>query len=216
MQQDNIPGPQPQNPYTIDYLNQIAPKQKKPLFDKTMMMVFGVLILAIVAFFGMMIFSSTRGDSDSDTLLRVYLKVQKTNELATKYQSRIQNSDLSAINSGLAITLSSDGAKLKSILDSKGVAIPEVEKNKTPPKIITEVNKDIEELDKTLDDAFLNAVLDRTYAREMSYNLDVINSLLKRVESSTKSSESKEAVVEIIKNLEISSEQFGKYSQSDR
>ena len=92
----------------------------------------------------------------------------------------------------------------------------QIEKNKTPPKIITEVNKDIEELDNTLDDAFLNAVLDRTYAREMSYNLDVINSLLKRVESSTKSSESKEAVGEIIKNLEISSEQFGKYSQSDR
>ncbi len=216
MQQDNNPNQQPQNPYTIDYLNQIAPKQKQPLFDKTMMIVFGVLAFAIVAFVGMMVFSSARGDSNSETLLRAYFKVQKTNELATKYQGRLQNSDLRAINSGLATTLSSDETKLKTLLDSSKIEIPKAEKNKTPPKIISQVDRDIAELDKILDDAFLNAVLDRTYAREMSYNLDVINSLLKRVESSTRSESSKTTVGEIIKSLDISSGQFREYSQSDK
>lgn len=216
MQQDNNPNQQSQNPYTIDYLNQIAPKQKQPLFDKTMVIIFGVLIFAIVAFVGMMMFSSVRSDSNSDTLLRVYLKVQKTNELATKYQARLQNSDLRAINSGLATTLASDEAKLKSLLDSGNIEIPKVEKNKTPPRIVAQVDKDIEDLDKTLDDAFLNAVLDRTYAREMSYSLDVINSLMKRVESSTRSSDAKTAVGEIIKSLDVSSGQFKEYSQSDK
>jgi hypothetical protein len=89
-------------------------------------------------------------------------------------------------------------------------------KNKTPPKIIAQVNKGAEELDKTLDDAFLNAVLDRTYAREMSYNLDVINSLMKRVESSARSSDSKASLNEIIKSLDVSSNQFREYSQSDK
>lgn len=216
MQQDNNPNQQPQNPYTIDYLNQIAPKQKQPLFDKTMIIVFGVLAFAIVAFVGMMVFSSARGDSNSETLLRAYFKVQKTNELATKYQGRLQNSDLRAINSGLATTLSSDETKLKTLLDSSKIEIPKAEKNKTPPKIISQVDRDIAELDKILDDAFLNAVLDRTYAREMSYNLDVINSLLKRVESSTRSESSKTTVGEIIKSLDISSGQFREYSQSDK
>lgn len=216
MQQDNNPNQQPQNPYTIDYLNQIAPKHKQPLFDKTMMIIFGVLAFAIVAFVGMMVFSSARGDSNSETLLRAYFKVQKTNELATKYQGRLQNSDLRAINSGLATTLSSDETKLKTLLDSSKIEIPKAEKNKTPPKIISQVDGDIAELDKTLDDAFLNAVLDRTYAREMSYNLDVINSLLKRVESSTRSESSKTTVGEIIKSLDISSGQFREYSQSDK
>ena len=216
MQQDNNPDQRSQNPYTIDYLNQIAPKQKQPLFDKTMVIIFGALIFAVVVFAGLMMFSSLNENPNSEPLLRVYLKVQKTNELATKYQGRLQNSDLRAINSGLATTLASDGAKLKSLLGSNKIEIPKAEKNKTPPKIIAQVNKDAEELDKTLDDAFLNAVLDRTYAREMSYNLDVINSLMKRVESSARSSDSKDSLIEIIKSLDVSSNQFREYSQSDK
>ena len=216
MQQDNNPDQRSQNPYTIDYLNQIAPKQKQPLFDKTMVIIFGALIFAVVVFAGLMMFSSLNENPNSEPLLRVYLKVQKTNELATKYQGRLQNSDLRAINSGLATTLASDGAKLKSLLGSNKIEIPKAEKNKTTPKIIAQVNKDAEELDKTLDDAFLNAVLDRTYAREMSYNLDVINSLMKRVESSARSSDSKASLNEIIKSLDVSSNQFREYSQSDK
>ena len=216
MQQDNNPDQRSQNPYTIDYLNQIAPKQKQPLFDKTMVIIFGALIFAVVVFAGLMMFSSLNENPNSEPLLRVYLKVQKTNELATKYQGRLQNSDLRAINSGLATTLASDGAKLKSLLGSNKIEIPKAEKNKTPPKIIAQVNKDAEEQDKTLDDAFLNAVLDRTYAREMSYNLDVINSLMKRVESSARSSDSKASLNEIIKSLDVSSNQFREYSQSDK
>ncbi len=216
MQQDNNPDQRSQNPYTIDYLNQIAPKQKQPLFDKTMVIIFGALIFAVVVFAGLMMFSSLNENPNSEPLLRVYLKVQKTNELATKYQGRLQNSDLRAINSGLATTLASDGAKLKSLLGSNKIEIPKAEKNNTPPKIIAQVNKDAEELDKTLDDAFLNAVLDRTYAREMSYNLDVINSLMKRVESSARSSDSKASLNEIIKSLDVSSNQFREYSQSDK
>ena len=216
MQQDNNPDQRSQNPYTIDYLNQIAPKQKQPLFDKTMVIIFGALIFAVVVFAGLMMFSSLNENPNSEPLLRVYLKVQKTNELATKYQGRLQNSDLRAINSGLATTLASDGAKLKSLLGSNKIEIPKAEKHNTPPKIIAQVNKDAEELDKTLDDAFLNAVLDRTYAREMSYNLDVINSLMKRVESSARSSDSKASLNEIIKSLDVSSNQFREYSQSDK
>jgi hypothetical protein len=128
MQQDNNPDQRSQNPYTIDYLNQIAPKQKQPLFDKTMVIIFGALIFAVVVFAGLMMFSSLNENPNSEPLLRVYLKVQKTNELATKYQGRLQNSDLRAINSGLATTLASDGAKLKSLLGSNKIEIPKAEK----------------------------------------------------------------------------------------
>ena len=75
MQQDNNPDQRSQNPYTIDYLNQIAPKQKQPLFDKTMVIIFGALIFAVVVFAGLMMFSSLNENPNSEPLLRVYLKV---------------------------------------------------------------------------------------------------------------------------------------------
>ena len=38
-----------QNPYTIDYLNQIAPKKSSSFFDKRMKILAGVLAIALIA-----------------------------------------------------------------------------------------------------------------------------------------------------------------------
>lgn len=90
------------------------------------------------------------------------------------------------------------------------------EKEKAASKIVAEVDKEAEELDSTLDDAFLNAVLDRIYTREMNYRLGVINSSIKGVKAKTKSKSTIEALDNISQNLETSMQQFSDYSQSDK
>ena len=204
-----------QNPYTIDYLNQIAPKKSSSFFDKQMKILVGVLAIALIAGVWMLL-SSGGSESSNQSLLRTYLRIQKTNDISKSYQNKIKNSDLSAINSGLSVSLSSDEAKLKSQLESAGVKIPSTEKEKAASKIVAEVDKEAEELDSTLDDAFLNAVLDRTYTREMNYRLGVLNSSIKGVKAKTKSKSTIEALDNISQNLETSMQQFSDYSQSDK
>ena len=101
-----------QNPYTIDYLNQIAPKKSSSFFDKQMKILVGVLAIALIAGVWMLL-SSGGSESSNQSLLRTYLRIQKTNDISKSYQNKIKNSDLSAINSGLSVSLSSDEAKLK-------------------------------------------------------------------------------------------------------
>lgn len=204
-----------QNPYTVDYLNQIAPKQSHPFFDKKMKIVAVLLGLSLIVGIFMIISGGTSSDSANEALLRTYFRVQKTSEITKNYQSKIKNSDLSAINSGLSSSLSSDETKLKSQLESAGVKIPSTEKELSASRIVSEVNEEANELDSTLDDAFLNAVLDRTYAREMNYRLSVINSSIKGVKSKTRSTSAIEILENISKNLETSIKQFTDYSQSD-
>ncbi len=204
-----------QNPYTVDNLNQIAPKQSHPFFDKKMKIVAVLLGLSLIVGIFMIISGGTSSDSANEALLRTYFRVQKTSEITKNYQSKIKNSDLSAINSGLSSSLSSDETKLKSQLESAGVKIPSTEKELSASRIVSEVNEEANELDSTLDDAFLNAVLDRTYAREMNYRLSVINSSIKGVKSKARSTSAIEILENISKNLETSIKQFTDYSQSD-
>ena len=174
-----------------------------------------LLGLSLIVGIFMIISGGTSSDSANEALLRTYFRVQKTSEITKNYQSKIKNSDLSAINSGLSSSLSSDETKLKSQLESVGVKIPSTEKELSASRIVSEVNEEANELDSTLDDAFLNAVLDRTYAREMNYRLSVINSSIKGVKSKARSTSAIEVLENISKNLETSIKQFTDYSQSD-
>ena len=68
--------------------------------------------------------------------------------------------------------------------------------------------------EERLEDARLNAVFDRTYAREMEYQLATLLALMERVYSSTSSSSLKEYLEESYDNLEPLHEQFAAFDEA--
>ena len=72
-----------------------------------------------------------------------------------------------------------------------------------------------EELKKTLEDARLNAVFDRTYAREMAYQLDTIAALMGDIHESTKSKSLKEFLINTDKNLQPIKNQFTDFNAAN-
>lgn len=207
-------APDNQNPYTIDYLNEIAPKQKGFFFDTKMKILAGGLAFVLILGIFMLMFGGGGNETSKDAILKMYLRLQSTGTISKDYQKKIKNSKLSAINSGLTTNMASSENDLKTRMDGLGISLPKKD-NKAGSKISNDVDKESEKLNKTLDNAHLNAVLDRTYAREMKYHLEVINSSVK----STKSKDNSKATVEVLnkieKSLEVSIKQFEDYLKAD-
>lgn len=204
-----------QNPYTIDYLNQIAPKQKQPFFDGKMKALFGLLIVALVAGLFMILSGGARSDSSDEAYMRMYLRIQKTNEIVKKYNPRIRNSKLQAISSGLGTSLSSDENKMKNHMELLELELPKVEKNKAAPRIIAETDKEAEDLDKLLDDAYLNATLDRVFTREITYQLEVLSSALKNLTDRRQDKATIDLLESVHENIKVTIVQLEDYSKND-
>jgi hypothetical protein len=178
-QQPAQPTPPSQPQYSIDYLNQIAPApQKKGLSNKLFLVVAGGgLLLAIIV--GIMALSSG-GSGPTQKMQTFAARVQTLEKITTLAQRNIKSNDLRASNSNLSIFLANTDQGMVSPLEKNGVSITKLDKT-----IVAAENGDA--LTAKLEDARLNAVFDRTYSREMSYQLTALETLMKSIYSGTKS-----------------------------
>lgn len=179
------PTAQPAQPdvpqYSIDYLNQIAPAPKKPGLDNRIFLfvIGGGLILAAIV--GMLtLFSGGNGPTEKMQTLAARMEVLQ--DIASKSQKNIKSNKLRNTNSSLAIFLTNANRDIETPLENNGLSIEKIDKN-----IKAQEAADGEALAKKLEDARLNAVFDRTYANEMSYQLTTVEALMKSIYKSTKS-----------------------------
>lgn len=107
--------------------------------------------------------------------------------IVSKSQKNIKSNKLRNTNSSLSIFLTNANRDIEAPLENNGVDIKKLDK-----KIQQQEKADGEALTKKLDDAQLNAVFDRTYASEMSYQLSTIETLMKSIYKSTKSKSMKD------------------------
>ena len=153
---------QPQ--YSVDYLNQIAPPQPKsglPKHGKLIGVILALMLLLSVGIFIYGTVTSTEEVSASDLALKL-----KTLELVARdSQEDLTSGELRSINSNLTIALTNASRDVGSFLGEDGA--------KGLEKLAKE-NPDDDKLRERLTDAELNAVMARTYPREMAYELDVI------------------------------------------
>lgn len=183
-----------QNQYPIDYLNQIAPEApKQGMNNKVFFMLIGggLLVAAVVGF--LMLTSGSSGPTQKMQTLAARMTTLQA--ISSDAQKNIKNGQLRSTNSTLAIFLTNANRDIAEPLKNNSVDIKKIDKT-----IQTKENG--EKLKQTLEDARLNAVFDRVYAREMSYQLDTVAALMSDIYDSTNSKSLKEFLKTTDDNLQ--------------
>ncbi|MFZ2125477.1 MAG: hypothetical protein WA087_02725 [Candidatus Saccharimonadales bacterium] len=168
----------PTNPTPTDYLNQIAPQAQKPssLFSSKPIMLGGIaviILLIIVIVLG----SMNSGIKPTQQLAARLITTADTVDYAT---DNIKSSALRELNSKLKLFLTETIRDINPILAKDGVKISSLDKK------ILALESNTNMLAR-LEDARLNVDFDNTYAREMSYQLDITLLLMKKIYTSTSS-----------------------------
>jgi hypothetical protein len=178
-----VPPGQPQQ-YSIDYLNQIAPQQQRNgLSNRMFLMLIGGAIL-LIAIVGIMMLSGG-GSGPTKNMQTLAARVQTLGKLTSSEQKNIKSNDLRAANSNLSIFLANTEQGMVSPLEKNGITVTKLDKEVVAAE-------DGEKLKAKLEDARLNAVFDRTYAREMSYQLEALRTLMNTIYLSTNSKSMKD------------------------
>jgi len=168
-------GANSQSPeYSIDYLNQIAPKQQRVV---NRFAVFGLIGGGILtAIFALILISASGSPSANDQLIPISERIATLQSVTTAEQ-------ISQANAALSSSLSSMTTSMNTILterklkDNSSSSAARVEK--------TYATK----LTTTLENSYQRGTLDRTYTSQMTYELTVLRARIAKLKQSTGSSE---------------------------
>lgn len=191
----------------IDYLEQIAPKQKASFgFSRKQVAIAGGVIL--VAFIGIAVATILQGSKPNIAALgqQVTKRVGATKFIAKNAQENFRSRELDALNSSLTIQLTNAGTGLTNAFTAAGVPVGNAKE--------AEADDTSAETTQKLEDARLNGVFDRVYAREMSYRLTMIMVQLDSIHKMTDNAELRTYLETTYKNLEPLQKQLEEYSAS--
>ena len=199
-------NPTDNQPDTGSYLDQIAPKSTKSsiLSNRKPALLFSILgVLALITLLLMVFVQLTKGSTDTTEQLAAKLtSIKSTVDEST---NKLKNSKIRAVNSELKLYLTNTLRDFGPILEKENIDI-----KKMDPKVLKSESN--ERLLETLEDARLNAVFDRTYAREMSYQLELALNLMTKIEKNSKTAELKSFVQNAKTNLAPIQEEFELFS----
>lgn len=195
----------PTNPTPTDYLNQIAPQAPKPalsLASKPIMLggVAIIILLVIIIALG----SMSGGVKPAQQLAARLTTTADTVEYAA---DNIKSSALRALNSDVKLFLTNTIRDIDPILAKDGVKISSLDKK----VLALESNTDML---ARLEDARLNVDFDNTYAREMSYQLDMTLLLMKKIYTSTSSKSLKSFLEDSYANLAPIQQDFSEFNST--
>lgn len=198
------PNQQEPPTYSIDYLNQIAPQApKKNNFSRKQWIIIACTAALIVIVGIMSIVASAGGNSSSVEQLAA--KLIATEKIVGDAQSKIKSSQLRTLNSNLNIYLTNTNRDIAAPLLADGIAVAKLDKKVLAAEAGTDITN-------RLEDARLNAIYDRVYAREISYQLEVITALMQQTYSSTKNQSLKAFLEGAFTNLEPTQKQFADFN----
>lgn len=196
------PNEQPQ--FSIDYLDQIASPPKKPGLKDNLFPIVVIAGLIIAVLVGLLAVLGAGGDNKND-MMRLALKLQTLQAISDSSQKTIKSSDLRSTNGNLSLFLTNTNREVMPPLQADGI-----DPAKPNPKIAATENGD--DLKAKLEDARLNVVFDRTYAREMSYELETLAALMQQIEKNNKSRSFKEVLATARTQLEPLRKQFAEFT----
>jgi hypothetical protein len=175
-------GANSQSPeYSIDYLNQIAPKQQRVV---NRFAVFGLIGGGILtAIFALILISASGSPRANDQLIPISERIATLQSVTTAEQTHLAEDQISQANAALSSSLSSMTTSMNTILterklkDNSSSSAARVEK--------TYATK----LTTTLENSYQRGTLDRTYTSQMTYELTVLRARIAKLKQSTGSSE---------------------------
>lgn len=196
-----------QNQYSIDYLNEISPQQpKQGVKDKFFFLIIGggLLVALIVGMF--VLFGGGGGPTQNMQTLSARMTTLQT--IAGDTQKSLKSGELRSINSNLTIFLTNANRDIVEPLAKNNVDVKKID-----AAIAAKENGD--ELKQKFEDARLNATLDRTYAREMTYQLQTVAYLLQEIYDNTNSKTLKEYLENTNTNLQPLIKQLSDFSGTE-
>jgi hypothetical protein len=161
----------------------------------------------LVIFLVIAIFSSL-GGSKAVSTERLALRLQTLQKVSQDSQKILSSSALRSINSNLKASLINANRDI-----AKPLKAAEIDLKKADKELATSENGT--KLKAVLEDARLNATFDRTYARELSYQLETTTVLMNRLLATTKSASLKTFLQVTLKDLVSLQKQFSQYSSAN-
>lgn len=198
--------PQPQPQYSIDYLNNIAPKQQKNTPNK-LLVIIGILVILLIVAVAAIGLSGLGGASSGTKLQTLAARLDNLQDVSEKAQPHVKNNQLRGTNSSLTLYLANANRDIAEPLKNNGIDVKKLDKS----IVAKEKNA---ALTTTLEDARLNAIYDRTYAREMNYQLSTTLLLMDDINASTKSKSLQTFIATTKSNLEPIEEQMSDFVDS--
>lgn len=194
---------------SMDYLNQIAP-QPVNKFDFLKQGRNKALVILGAAFIFVMILSvivmlTTGGGSKLEHLAA---RLNSTQSTAISATNNLKDSQLRKLNSDLKLFLTNTIREGAPIFAKNGVKTDKLSSSVTKSESNTK-------LLETLEDARLNAIYDRTYAREMAYQLDKVITLMRDIYKNTGNSSLKEFLSSAYKSLEPTQKEFADFNSAN-
>lgn len=189
-----------QNPYSIDYLNQIAPAQQKSKLLNKWVVIFGILAVIVGAVVIISLLAKSTSTPTQD-LEKLSARMTSLQAITTAAQPNLTANQLRSTNSNLSIFLSNTNRELSEQLVKNGVTPAKISK----AVIAAEANT---AMTTALEDARLNATYDSVYAREMSLRLVETTSLMSRIYDKSKSKSMREFLQATDTNLQAIRTQF--------
>lgn len=192
-----------QNPYSIDYLNEIAPQpQRQRGRDKFFFLIIGGgLLVAVIVF----LFTLSSGGGPKEDMQTLAARMTTLQTVASDTQKSLKSGDLRSTNSNLVIFLTNANRDIVEPLKANNI-----DAKKLDSSIVAKESGD--ELTQKFEDARLNAVLDRTYSREMTYQLQTVSVLIRDIYEATNNKSFKEYLEKIDADLQPLIKQFSDFS----
>lgn len=204
---------QPQPPTTPipppDYLNQIAPQQaKRPklTLGPKLIGIIGVILVLFVVVLAIVVNALVQ--NGRQPLRHLSARLDATATVVSEAQDTLKSSQLRSLNSSLNLYLTDITSDIATPLQSAGINIDKID-----DKIISQESPAA--LTERLEDARLNAIYDRTYAREMAYQLDTLITLMKEIIASTGNSELKTFLESTYPKLEPTQNAFADFNEAN-
>jgi hypothetical protein len=200
------PNQQPPT-YSVDYLNQIAPMAPKKSPFSRMPVIIGIIAAVFVVLIIVMIAIVASSGRDKPTE-RLAAKLATTEKIVTDAQNKLKSTELRTLNSNLKIYLANTNRDIVEPLLQENVVVAKLD----PTIVASESGADITD---RLTDANLNALYDRTYAREISYQLETIVVLMQKIYGSTSSKSLKSFLESATTNLTPTQKSFSDFNAAN-
>lgn len=199
----------PQQQLPSNYLDQISPQSVKHPFlvNKKRLVILGI-VFAIVLVSVLSFVAGQIGASRLEPWERLAARIAATSEIVASSEGKIKNSDLRSTNSSVKISLTNTKRDLVTPLATIGINADKLSASVTS-------SESSEAMLSRLEDARLNAKYDSTYAREMSFQLSNLLTLLRQLYSSSSNADNKAFLETTYKNLEPVQESLSKFSASN-
>lgn len=135
----------------------------------------GVILLVIIAVFAL----SSGSNGPVQKMATLAARLQTLQKISGDSQKKIKSGELRSLNSTLTLYLANANHDIVEPFGKNGVDTKKLDK-----AIVAKENGD--QLTKKLEDARLNATFDRTYAREMTFQLETVTVLMTDIYESSK------------------------------